>query len=116
MQNSRISRVRHQSPLFAHRAIFAATQQPCRFRTVHAIPCGAQVITAATHRLLADFFYPLVRLRDKVPGYAVSLVKAGVQMRGLDVGGVRPPLIDPPPDHLAELRTILDAGLAIAAP
>ncbi len=69
--------------------------------------------TATAHRLLADFFHPLVRLRNKVPGYAVSLVKAGVRLRGLDVGGVRPPLTDPPPEHLAELRRILDAGLAV---
>lgn len=67
------------------------------------------------HRLLADFFHPLVRLRNKAPGYAVSLVKAGVRLCGLDVGGVRPPLTDPPPEHLAELRRILDAGQAVVA-
>jgi 5-dehydro-4-deoxyglucarate dehydratase len=71
--------------------------------------------TATAHRLLADFFHPLVRLRNKAPGYAVSLVKAGVRLCGLDVGGVRPPLTDPPPEHLAELRRILDAGQAVVA-
>ena len=45
-----------------------------------------------SNRLLAEFYQPLVELRDKVPGYAVSLVKAAVRLRGLDVGGVRPPL------------------------
>jgi 5-dehydro-4-deoxyglucarate dehydratase len=70
---------------------------------------------ATAHRLLADFFHPLVRLRNKAPGYAVSLVKAGVRLCGLDVGGVRPPLTDPPPEHLAELRRILDAGRAVVA-
>ena len=74
---------------------------------------GDDAMTA--HRLLADFFHPLVRLRNKVPGYAVSLVKAGVGLCGLDVGGVRPPLTDPPPEHLAELRRILDAGQAVVA-
>jgi 5-dehydro-4-deoxyglucarate dehydratase len=69
----------------------------------------------AVQRLLADFFHPLVRLRDKVPGYAVALVKAGVALRGLDAGGVRPPLADPSPGHVAELRRILDAGLATVA-
>jgi 5-dehydro-4-deoxyglucarate dehydratase len=73
---------------------------------------------AAVQRLLAGFFHPLVRLRDKAPGYAVSLVKAGVALRsqewgGLDAGGVRPPLADPPPEHVTELRRILDAGLAL---
>ncbi len=71
--------------------------------------------TATVHRLLADFFHPLVRLRNKVPGYAVSLVKSGVRLRGLDVGGVRPPLTNPLPEHLAELRRVLDAGLAAVA-
>jgi 5-dehydro-4-deoxyglucarate dehydratase len=71
--------------------------------------------TATVHRLLVGFFHPLVRLRDTTPGYAVSLVKAGVRLRGLDVGGVRAPLTDPPPEHVAELRRILDAGLAAVA-
>ena len=60
------------------------------------------------HQLLDTFFVPLVALRSKVPGYAVSLVKAGVRLRGLDVGGVRPPLVDPTAEHLEELRRIID--------
>lgn len=57
---------------------------------------------------------PLVELRDLVPGYAVSLVKAGVRLRGLEVGGVRPPLLDPSPEHVARLEKIITAGLEIA--
>ncbi len=64
-------------------------------------------------RLLAGFFHPFAALRDRVPGYAVSLVKAGVRLRGLDAGLVRPPLLDPAPGHLAELRQIIEAGLAL---
>ncbi|MEU7047235.1 5-dehydro-4-deoxyglucarate dehydratase [Streptomyces eurythermus] len=64
-------------------------------------------------RLLAGFFHPLVALRERVPGYAVALVKAGVRLRGLDVGGVRPPLTDPTPGHLAELEEIIARGAAI---
>jgi 5-dehydro-4-deoxyglucarate dehydratase len=66
-------------------------------------------------RFLAEFFHPLVALRERVPGYAVSLVKAAVRQRGLDVGGVRPPLVDPSQEHLAELRRVTDAGLALCA-
>ena len=44
------------------------------------------------NRLLDGFYRPLVELRNKGRGYAVSLVKAGVRLRGLDVGEVRPPL------------------------
>ena len=68
--------------------------------------------TATERRLLAEFFYPLSQLRAQVPGYAVSLVKAGVKLRGLDAGSVRPPLVDPSPEHLEELGGILAVGLA----
>ncbi|MEV8096585.1 5-dehydro-4-deoxyglucarate dehydratase [Kitasatospora sp. NPDC085879] len=66
-------------------------------------------------RLLAAFYLPLAELRTEVPGYAVSLVKAGVRQRGLAVGGVRPPLTDPTPEHLDRLRAITAAGLAALA-
>ncbi|MEU3932407.1 5-dehydro-4-deoxyglucarate dehydratase [Streptomyces sp. NPDC029044] len=70
---------------------------------------------ALVSRLLDEFYGPLVALRDEVPGYAVSLVKAGVTLRGLDVGGVRAPLLDPTPEHLARLAKLLDHGLEVAA-
>ncbi|GAB2919167.1 5-dehydro-4-deoxyglucarate dehydratase [Nonomuraea fastidiosa] len=62
-------------------------------------------------RLLTEFYAPLVRLRGKVPGYAVSLIKAGVRLRGLDVGGVRPPLVEVSEEHLAELQELIKVGL-----
>ncbi|RJQ68508.1 5-dehydro-4-deoxyglucarate dehydratase [Pseudonocardiaceae bacterium YIM PH 21723] len=65
---------------------------------------------ATVDRFLTEFFHPLVELREKVPGYAVSLVKAAVRMTGLDVGGVRAPLVDPSEEHLAELKSIVEAG------
>ncbi|RKN03652.1 5-dehydro-4-deoxyglucarate dehydratase [Streptomyces radicis] len=64
-------------------------------------------------RLLDGFYRPLVELRDRGAGYAVSLVKAGVRLRGLDVGGVRAPLADPEPAHVEELAALLDKGLAL---
>ncbi|WP_043640809.1 5-dehydro-4-deoxyglucarate dehydratase [Nonomuraea candida] len=66
---------------------------------------------ALVQRLLTDFYLPLVELRDSVPGYAVSLVKAGARIRGLNVGGVRPPLTDPSPDHLETLKHLITQGL-----
>jgi 5-dehydro-4-deoxyglucarate dehydratase len=65
--------------------------------------------------LLAAFFHPLVRLRDQVPGYAVSLVKAGVAAGGLAAGPVRPPLTDAAPEHVGELVRIIAAGRAVLA-
>ncbi|MEU1369864.1 5-dehydro-4-deoxyglucarate dehydratase [Streptomyces sp. NPDC005803] len=65
----------------------------------------------AVDTLLRDFYIPLVELRDRVPGYAVSLVKAAARLRGLPVGPVRAPLTDPCPADLAALEQILDTGL-----
>ncbi|MFI1924039.1 MULTISPECIES: 5-dehydro-4-deoxyglucarate dehydratase [unclassified Streptomyces] len=62
-------------------------------------------------RLLRDFYVPLVELRDRVPGYAVSLVKAAARLRGRPVGPVRAPLTDPSPTDLADLGALLSAGL-----
>ncbi|MET9910017.1 5-dehydro-4-deoxyglucarate dehydratase [Streptomyces sp. NPDC006476] len=62
-------------------------------------------------RLLRDFYVPFVELRDRVPGYGVSLVKAAARLRGGPVGPVRAPLTDPSPADLADLRALLDTGL-----
>ncbi|GGF98091.1 putative 5-dehydro-4-deoxyglucarate dehydratase [Rhodococcoides trifolii] len=68
-----------------------------------------------TEALLRSFFHPLVRLRDEVPGYAVSLIKAGVTMEGVDAGPVRAPLVDISPAHQLELEAIVAAGRAVLA-
>lgn len=60
--------------------------------------------------ILDAFYLPLVALRDQTPGFGVSLVKAGLRLRGQDVGSVRAPLVDPDPRQLAELDRILTAG------
>ncbi|MGW4984196.1 5-dehydro-4-deoxyglucarate dehydratase [Streptomyces mirabilis] len=64
-------------------------------------------------KLLRDFYVPLVELRDRVPGYAVSLVKAAARLRGLPVGPVRAPLTDPGPEELDALAQVLDDGLKV---
>lgn len=73
----------------------------------------AMAYRAGNERLLGEFYVPLVELRSKVAGYAVSLVKAGVRLRGLDAGAVRPPLADLAPDHLAELDRLIKIGLEL---
>lgn len=65
----------------------------------------------AVDKLLRDFYVPLVELRDRAPGYAVSLVKAAARLRGRPVGPVRAPLTDPSAGDLADLRNLLAAGL-----
>ncbi|WP_030344964.1 5-dehydro-4-deoxyglucarate dehydratase [Streptomyces sp. NRRL S-1022] len=62
-------------------------------------------------KLLRAFYVPFVELRDRAPGYAVSLVKAAARLRGQRVGPVRAPLTDPAPADLAGLKALLTAGL-----
>jgi 5-dehydro-4-deoxyglucarate dehydratase len=64
--------------------------------------------------LLREFYTPLVRLRDETPGFGVSLIKAGLRIRGLDVGSARPPLVDPTPEQESRLAALLESGLALA--
>ncbi|MET7367108.1 5-dehydro-4-deoxyglucarate dehydratase [Streptomyces sp. NPDC005566] len=63
--------------------------------------------------LLDHFYRPLVELRAKGRGYAVSLVKAGVRLEGLEVGEVRTPLTEPPAEHVEELAVIIANGRAL---
>lgn len=68
---------------------------------------------ATAHRLLDGFYRPFVELRARGRGYAVALVKAGVRLRGLDVGEVRPPLHEPSEDHVKQLAQIIERGYAL---
>ncbi|MFI9105065.1 5-dehydro-4-deoxyglucarate dehydratase [Streptomyces fildesensis] len=65
------------------------------------------------NRLIDGFYRPLVALRNQGRGYAVSLVKAGVRLRGLDVGEVRSPLVEPSPVHVKELAELIERGMAL---
>ena len=49
---------------------------------------------AKMQAILTDFFYPFSRIRDRSPGYAVSIIKAGLRLVGRDPGPVRAPLTD----------------------
>ena len=62
---------------------------------------------ATTGRLLDEFFLPLVRIRSRRPGYAVSIVKAGVRLVGRSAGPVRPPLTDLLPGERDELDALI---------
>jgi 5-dehydro-4-deoxyglucarate dehydratase len=68
---------------------------------------------AVLRRLLDGFFGPFVELRAQGRGYAVSLVKAGVRLRGLDVGEVRPPLHEPAEEHVGRLAELIERGYAL---
>ncbi len=59
------------------------------------------------HRLLHDFFMPYLAIRNKMAGYAVSIVKAGARIVGHDAGPVRAPLSDLKPHEMEELTTLI---------
>ncbi|WP_217211273.1 5-dehydro-4-deoxyglucarate dehydratase [Streptomyces sp. AC550_RSS872] len=99
---------------------YATVGVPAYSSAVHAFaPEIANAFFAALRRgdhgtvdkLLRDFYVPLVEIRDRVPGYAVSLVKAAARLRGRPVGPVRAPLTNPSAADLADLRTLLATGL-----
>jgi len=50
--------------------------------------------TATTNKILIDFFYPFMDIRNRQKGYAVAAIKAGVRLLGYDTGPVRAPLTD----------------------
>jgi 5-dehydro-4-deoxyglucarate dehydratase len=70
---------------------------------------------ATVNRLLDGFWRPYVELRLSGPGYAVSLVKAGVRLDGFEVGPVRPPLSEPDPAHVRRLAELIAAGRELLA-
>jgi len=74
----------------------------------------ATAFLGGADKLLTEFYEPLVRLRAKVPGYAVALVKAGVRLGGLDVGPVRAPLVDATPQDVEELAALIQHGRSLA--
>lgn len=68
----------------------------------------------AMDRLLDAFYRPLADLRDRRKGYAVSLIKSGMQAVGKPAGPVRPPLVNCSPEEEEKLKAIIVDGLAAA--
>jgi 5-dehydro-4-deoxyglucarate dehydratase len=59
---------------------------------------------------LRDFIMPLLAIRNRKRGYAVSMIKAGMKVIGRDSGPVRSPLTDLTPGEVEELAALV-AGL-----
>ncbi len=64
---------------------------------------------------LRDFILPLIELRNRKKGYAVSIIKAGMKVIGRDSGPVRSPLSDLNESELAELAALV-AKLPVSEP
>ena len=65
------------------------------------------------HEYLEIFYRPFAELRDRKRGYAISLVKSAVSLRGKSAGPVRPPLVNPSASDVAELKAIIDHALQV---
>ena len=65
--------------------------------------------------IIKEFYIPLVRLRNKKNGYAVSLIKAGATLIGRSAGNVRAPLTMPTPEEVAILEKIIKDSAHLVA-
>jgi 5-dehydro-4-deoxyglucarate dehydratase len=61
----------------------------------------------AADDLMNRFYLPLVKLRARRRGYAVSIIKAGLRAVGKPAGPVRPPLVDLTAGEEEELRRLI---------
>ena len=62
---------------------------------------------ATQHHLLHEFFMPYLKIRNRVEGYGVSIIKAGAKIVGHDAGPVRAPLTDLKPDEVEALAALI---------
>jgi 5-dehydro-4-deoxyglucarate dehydratase len=61
----------------------------------------------AVYAGLKEFILPLIAIRNRKNGYAVSIIKAGMRVIGRDSGPVRPPLTDLTEAETAELAVLV---------
>jgi 5-dehydro-4-deoxyglucarate dehydratase len=67
--------------------------------------------------LMRRFFLPYLAIRNRRAGYAVSIVKAGARIAGINCGGVRTPLLDLTGDEEEKLAALMSAcGMPVASP
>ncbi|CAN7185119.1 5-dehydro-4-deoxyglucarate dehydratase [Phyllobacterium sp. LjRoot231] len=64
--------------------------------------------TNTTAKLLGEFFLPYIAIRNRVPGYAVSIVKAGASIVGRPAGPVRAPLVDCTARDMEDLGELIE--------
>lgn len=63
---------------------------------------------ATMAQILDEFFFPFTQIRDRQAGYAVSTIKAGVELIGRTPGPVRPPLTDLTAEEKEMLKVLID--------
>lgn len=63
---------------------------------------------ATMAQILDDFFFPFATLRDRQKGYAVSIIKAGVELIGHKPGPVRAPLTNLTVEEKDQLKALIE--------
>jgi 5-dehydro-4-deoxyglucarate dehydratase len=58
--------------------------------------------------LMRELYLPLIAIRNRRRGYAVSLVKGGLKAVGRGIGTVRPPLVDLADAEVEELGRLIE--------
>ncbi len=81
-------------------------------RAFHAAIVGGD--DSFVNRAVKEFLAPYLALRKQQGGYAVSIVKAGVDIVGKSAGPVRPPLSPLTDAECAKLRTLISIGGGLA--
>lgn len=51
---------------------------------------------------------PYSQIRNRRPGYAISIIKAGARLVGFDAGPVRTPLVDCSEEEHSMLKALID--------
>ena len=62
---------------------------------------------AAVNRILDDVVIPMYELRNRRPGYKVSMIKTAMALAGMSAGSVRPPLTPMTAEDQRDLRNLM---------
>ena len=58
-------------------------------------------------KLMARYVNPLYAIRERAKGYEVSVMKDAMEILGMTVGPVRPPLMNTRPADIADVRELM---------
>ena len=84
----------------------------CRLR---AHPAGGLYAPEVCWIRLSYLVLPMYELRNRRPGYKVSMIKTAMSLAGIPAGGVRPPLVAMDAADREDLRSLMERHGLLAA-
>ena len=60
------------------------------------------------NEILDELVLPMYELRNRRPGYKVSMIKTAMSLAGIEAGSVRPPLVPMAPGDKEDLRKLME--------